>query len=68
MKTPLALLLLAALASGQAAVPPAPPAPVTLTAEPVSLPGGEGGIDLDDLAFAPGLHQVVVPAAPAGST
>jgi hypothetical protein len=63
MRTALALLLLAALASGQAA---APPTPVTLTAEPFPLPGGEGGIDLDDLAFAPGLRQVVVPAGRTG--
>jgi DNA-binding beta-propeller fold protein YncE len=71
MKTALALLLLAPLASAQApAAPAAPadqaPAPVTLTAEPFPLPGGEGGIGLDDLAFAPGLRQVVVPAGRPG--
>lgn len=71
MKTTLALLLLSSLASAQApAAPPAPPdtppAPVVLTAEPIALPGGEGGIGLDDLAFAPGLGQVVVPAGRTG--
>jgi hypothetical protein len=66
MKTALAFLLLASVASAQApAVQPAPP-PVTLTAEPFPLPGGEGGIGLDDLAFAPGLRQVVVPAGGTG--
>ncbi len=76
MKTALALLLLASVASAQPpapepavpaapAVQPAPP-PVTLTAEPLPLPGGEGGIGLDDLAFAPGLRQVVVPAGRTG--
>jgi hypothetical protein len=71
MKTTLALLLLAAAASAQAPAAPVapvekPPAPVTLTAEPLPLPGGEGGIGLDDLAFASGLGQVVVPAGRTG--
>jgi hypothetical protein len=68
MKTTLALLLLAAAASAQApaAPPEKSPAPVVLTAEPIPLPGGEGGIGLDDLAFAPGLGQVVVPAGRTG--
>ena len=37
-----------------------------LTAEPFALPDGEGGIGLDDLAFVPSLHRVVVPAGRTG--
>jgi hypothetical protein len=60
----LSLVLLACRANAQPPVKPAEP-PV-LTAEPFALPGGEGGIGLDDLAFAPGLRQVVVPAGRTG--
>ena len=34
--------------------------------EPLSLPGGEGGIGLDDLRFSPELHRVLVPAGRTG--
>lgn len=34
--------------------------------EEVSLPGGEEGIGFDDIAYAPALHQVIVPAAQTG--
>jgi DNA-binding beta-propeller fold protein YncE len=37
-----------------------------LKAEAISLPGGQGGIGFDDIAYAPSLHQVVVPAAQKG--
>jgi DNA-binding beta-propeller fold protein YncE len=37
-----------------------------LPAEPFALPDGEGGIGLDDLAFIPSLHRVVVPAGRTG--
>ena len=40
--------------------------PAVLPAEPFALPGGEGGIGFDDLAFAPGLRQVLVPAGRTG--
>jgi hypothetical protein len=61
----LSVLLLAAAASAQApADKPAPP-PI-LTAEPIPLPGGEGGIGLDDLTFVASLGQVVVPAGRTG--
>jgi DNA-binding beta-propeller fold protein YncE len=65
----LSALLLAAVASAQppAAAPAVAPAAVpTLTATPFPLTGGEGGIGLDDLAFAPGLRRVVVPAGATG--
>jgi hypothetical protein len=54
-----ALLLASALSTCAADGP-------TLTAEPFPLPGGEGGIGLDDLTFAPGLRQVLVPAGRTG--
>jgi DNA-binding beta-propeller fold protein YncE len=63
MKRPfwlLGVLLLSASVSAHAGEPP------TLTAEPFPLPGGEGGIGLDDLTFAPGLRQVLVPAGRTG--
>src|SRR5262249_4918630 len=70
------LLATALLASGAFAqqMPPAHPEPLRdaakpapkLKAEPVPLPGGEGGIGLDDLAFPPVLRQVVVPAGRTG--
>jgi DNA-binding beta-propeller fold protein YncE len=76
MKRPFHLLASLLLASGALAqqLPPAHPEPLReaekpapkLQAEPFPLPGGEGGIGLDDLAFAPGLHQVVVPAGRTG--
>jgi DNA-binding beta-propeller fold protein YncE len=64
----LSTLLLAAVAPAQppAAAPAGVPAAPTLTATPFPLTGGEGGIGLDDLAFAPGLHRVVVPAGGTG--
>lgn len=64
----LSTLLLAAAASAQApaAAPAAPPPVPTLTAEPLPLPGGEGGIGLDDLTFVASLGQVVVPAGRTG--
>ncbi|HEV2851636.1 MAG TPA: hypothetical protein VHC97_02415 [Thermoanaerobaculia bacterium] len=64
MKRPLRIfcaLLLAHTLRAHSAEPPA-----TLTAEPFPLPGGEGGIGLDDLTFAPGLRQVLVPAGRTG--
>src|SRR3954467_734812 len=76
MKRPFYLLATLLLASGALAqeLPPAYPEPLReagkpapkLTAEPFPLPGGEGGIGLDDLAFPPGLRQVVVPAGRTG--
>ncbi|MFL6231727.1 MAG: YncE family protein [Thermoanaerobaculia bacterium] len=76
MKRPLYLLATLLLASGALAqeLPPAHPEPLRevekpapkLKAEPFPLPGGEGGIGLDDLAFPPGLRQVVVPAGRTG--
>jgi DNA-binding beta-propeller fold protein YncE len=76
MKQPLWFLMSLLLASGALAqeLPPAHPEPLReagkpvtrLKAEPIPLPGGEGGIGLDDLAFAPGLRQVVVPAGRTG--
>jgi hypothetical protein len=67
------MLLLAAGAFAQQ-MPPTSPEPLRevekpaprLKAEPFPLPGGEGGIGLDDLAFAPGLRRVVVPAGRTG--
>jgi DNA-binding beta-propeller fold protein YncE len=69
----LATLLLASGAFAQQ-MPPAHPEPLRepekpapkLKAEPFPLPGGEGGIGLDDLAFPPVLRQVVVPAGRTG--
>jgi hypothetical protein len=77
MKRPLSFLstlLLASAAFAQtapapvapAAAPAAPPPVPTLTAEPLPLPGGEGGIGLDDLTFVASLGQVVVPAGRTG--
>src|SRR3954464_11568269 len=76
MKRPFYLLATLLLASGALAqqLPPTHPEPLReagkpapkLKAEPVPLPGGEGGIGLDDLAFPPGLRQVVVPAGRTG--
>jgi hypothetical protein len=76
MKQPLWFLMTLLLASAALAqeLPPAHPEPLReagkpapkLKAEPFPLPGGEGGIGLDDLAFAPGLRQVVVPAGRTG--
>jgi len=43
-----------------------PPAARVLAAEPVALPDGAGGVGLDDLTFAPGLHRVLVPAGRTG--
>lgn len=78
MKNPAAalgsLLLLLATAAFDAA-PPAPKAvpapaggaaPPVLKAVPVPLPGGEGGIGFDDLAYVPALGRVVVPAGRTG--
>jgi hypothetical protein len=60
------LLLLAVLVATQAAAQaPAAPAKV-LSAEPFAVPGGEGAIGFDDLAFAAGLRQVLVPAGRTG--
>jgi hypothetical protein len=36
-------------------------------AEPVAVPGGEGGAGFDDLRWAPGLGRIVVPGARTGS-
>lgn len=33
----------------------------------IPLPGGEHGLDLDDMAYLPGLHRVVVPAGQTGT-
>src|SRR5436305_2572139 len=76
MKRPFYLLAMLLLASGALAqqLPPAHPEPPReagkpapkLKAEPLPLPGGEGGIGLDDLIFPPGLRQVVVPAGRTG--
>jgi len=63
MKSSLLILWTLLLGCGAAAQPPAPP---VLKAEPVALPGGTGGIGLDDLTFAPGLHRVLVPAGRTG--
>ncbi len=62
-----ALLLPAGLhaAPPPAAAPP-PPTP-ELTAHPVAVPGGEGGVGFDDLAFAPALGKVLVPAGRTGN-
>src|SRR5260221_14779685 len=39
----------------------------TITATPLALPGGEGGIGFDDMRFAPALHKVLVPAGRSGN-
>lgn len=62
---PTALLLAASLAA-QAPQPPKPPAPPKPTAEPLPLPGGEGGIGLDDLSYSPRLDRVLIPAGRTG--
>src|SRR3954451_11284776 len=76
MKRPLCLLAMTLLACALSAqTPPITPEPLreepkavpTLKAEPFPLPGGQGGIGLDDLAFPPALRQVVVPAGRTGS-
>ena len=59
MKRALLILSMIFLASSAAAA-------AELTAEPFALPDGEGGIGLDDLAFVPSLHRVVVPAGRTG--
>jgi hypothetical protein len=75
MKPPLCLLAMTLLVSALSAqTPPITPEPLreepkavpTLKAEPFPLPGGQGGIGLDDLAFPPALRQVVVPAGRTG--
>jgi len=55
----LSMILLASYAAAAADLP-------SLAAEPFALPDGEGGIGLDDLAFVPSLHRVVVPAGRTG--
>jgi hypothetical protein len=57
---PCALLLAAAVLAQPPATPP------TLTAEPLPLPGGEGGVGLDDLSYSPMLDRVLVPAGRTG--
>jgi hypothetical protein len=58
-------LLLAASVTAQPKPPQAPPPPKP-TAEPVPLPGGEGGIGLDDLSYSPMLDRVLIPAGGTG--
>ncbi|MDE2293607.1 MAG: hypothetical protein KGL53_16110 [Elusimicrobia bacterium] len=53
-----ALLLVALLAAGAAARPPA--------SVPVPVPGGKGGVGFDDLGYAAGLDRVLVPAGRTG--
>ena len=53
MTSPLALVALLVAAA------PTPPTPL-------ALPGGEGGIGLDDLRFAPALRRILVPAGRTG--
>jgi hypothetical protein len=61
MRQSLLILCTVLLAAGAATQPP------VLPAEPFALPGaGEGGVGFDDLAFAPGLRQVLVPAGRTG--
>ena len=62
MKRALLILSMILLASSAAAAADLP----SLAAEPFALPDGEGGIGLDDLAFVPSLHRVVVPAGRTG--
>ncbi|MFL6192536.1 MAG: YncE family protein [Thermoanaerobaculia bacterium] len=66
MKRSLLILWTILLAARASAQPPATPATPALAAEPFALPGGEGGIGLDDLAFSPVLRQVLVPAGRTG--
>src|SRR5882724_11014950 len=40
---------------------------VALPTVPVPLPGGEGGIGFDDLAFAPALGKLLIPAGRTGN-
>src|SRR5262249_60723588 len=50
--------------------PPAPPPPRPATvapAVPAPLPGAAGGIGFDDLAFAPALGKLLVPAGRTGN-
>ncbi len=63
MKRSPLLLLAVFLACRAAAQDPAMP---VLTAEHFALPGGEGAIGFDDLAFPAGLRQVLVPAGRTG--
>lgn len=66
MKIPTALLALLPLGAPLLPAPLAAAAPATLAAEPVAVPGGEGGIGFDDLGFAPALGKVLVPAGRTG--
>jgi hypothetical protein len=63
------LLLLVAGAPGLAgaADASAPEVVQAPAAAPLALPGGTGGLDLDDLRYDPGLDRVLVPAAAAGT-
>jgi hypothetical protein len=67
MKIPASLAPLALLALAAAAPPAAPPPVPALTATPVEVPGGAGGIGFDDLGFAPELGAVLVPAGRTGN-
>lgn len=62
------LLAAAALLLAASPRPPSgpPAAPPELTARPVAIPGGEGGVGFDDLGFAPALGKVLVPAGRTG--
>ena len=44
----------------------AAPALAAEPAEPIALPGGQGGIGFDDMRWAPALHAVLVPAGRTG--
>jgi len=76
MKRTLCFAVSTLLASGALAqqMPPAHPEPLReaekpapkLKADPFPISGGNGGIGFDDLAFPPGLRQVVVPAGRTG--
>jgi hypothetical protein len=63
----LALAILPAPAGVRAAEPAPPSSPARLTAEPVPIPGGEGGIGFDDLGFSPALGAVLAPAGRTGA-
>jgi hypothetical protein len=65
MKTSKPLQLACALFALTAAVTSAAPPP-SVPAEPLALPGGEGGIGFDDLLFAPDLARLLVPAGRSG--